>query len=62
MHMANAGLSQGLDIGKERLREYIMSSEGGRQAMGVSAKNNEIGMDTLDSREKKAKEEELEDI
>lgn len=58
MHMGNAALTQGLDIGKARLREYIMNSETGRQAMGVPANNNstDIDMDTLDSRGKKTAE------
>lgn len=54
MHMGNAAVTQGIDIGKERLREYIMNSESARQAMGVPAKNDEsISMDTLDSQGKK---------
>lgn len=54
MHMANAAATQGLDIGKERLREYIMSNESARQAMGVQAKNdNDIDMDTLNRDGKK---------
>lgn len=56
LHMGNAAITQGLDIGKERLREYIMNSETARQAVGVPANNNtsEISLDTLDSRGKKA--------
>jgi hypothetical protein len=54
MHMANAAATQGLDIGKERLREYIMSNESARQAMGVQAKSDDdIDMDTLNRDGKK---------
>jgi hypothetical protein len=57
MHMGNAAITQGLDIGKARLREYIINSEGTRQAVGVPANRNstsaDIGLDTLDSRGKK---------
>ncbi|CAH0059483.1 unnamed protein product [Clonostachys solani] len=57
MHMGNAAITQGLDIGKARLREYIINSEGGRQAVGVPANRNstsdDIGLDNLDSRGKK---------
>jgi hypothetical protein len=54
MHMGNAAVTQGIDIGKERLREYIMSSESARQAMGMSANSTQdIDMYTLDSRGKK---------
>lgn len=57
MHMGNAAITQGLDIGKARLREYIINSEGSRQAVGVPANRNststDIGLDTLDSRGKK---------
>lgn len=62
MHMGNAAFTQGLDIGKERLREYIMNSETARQAMGVPANNGtDINMDKLDSRGKKAGSPEEED-
>jgi hypothetical protein len=31
--MANAASAQALDVGKERLRDFLESSEGGRKAM-----------------------------
>jgi hypothetical protein len=34
--MANAASVQALDIGKERLRDFLESSESGRQAMAMS--------------------------
>ncbi|KAF4123590.1 GTPase [Geosmithia morbida] len=55
MHMGNAAMTQGVDIGKQRLREYIMNSDTARQAMGVPASkdSDSISLDTLDSRGKK---------
>lgn len=34
--MANAASVQALDIGKERLRDFLETSESGRQAMAMS--------------------------
>lgn len=57
MHMANAAATQGLDIGKERLREYIMSNESAKQAMGMQGRSNDdIDMDTLNKDGKKKDE------
>ncbi|KAG9257420.1 RHD3/Sey1 [Emericellopsis atlantica] len=57
MHMGNAAFTQGLDIGKERLREFIMNQEMARQAVGVPANSGnsteDIGMDDLDTKGKK---------
>ena len=57
MHMGNAAFTQGLDIGKERLREFIMNQEMARQAVGMPAKSGnsteDIGMDDLDMQGKK---------
>jgi protein SEY1 len=56
MHMGNAAFTQGIDIGKERLREYIMNSEAAKQAIGVQANSGnttDVGMDRLDSHGKK---------
>lgn len=36
--MTNAASAQGLEIFKEKLREFLESSETGRQAIGMSAK------------------------
>lgn len=38
IRMANAASTQGLEIFKEKLREFLESSETGRQAIGMSAK------------------------
>jgi hypothetical protein len=38
--MANAASAQALDIGKERLRDFLESSDTGRQAMAMSGQQN----------------------
>ena len=38
LRMTNAASAQGLEIFKEKLREFLESSETGRQAIGMSAK------------------------
>lgn len=63
MHMGNAAVTQGMDIGKQRLREYIMNSETARQAVGVPAggEGDKIGLDTLDSRGKRQDKQSVDD-
>jgi protein SEY1 len=56
--MANAASQQALEVGKERLREFLESSDTGRQAMAMSGRQggrqyDEISMDTLNSDGKK---------
>jgi hypothetical protein len=58
--MANAASAQALEVSKERLREFLESSESGRQAMAMSGNEN-IRMDRLNGNGKK-KEEEVEDL
>ncbi|KAK8150020.1 Dynamin-like GTPase that mediates homotypic ER fusion [Beauveria asiatica] len=56
MQMSNAAVTQGMDIAKQSLREFIANSDMARQALAVPAdqsKNDSIGMDTLDSRGKR---------
>jgi len=49
--MANAATNQGLEIGKQKLREFLESSDTARQAVAVPAGDGDsISMDTLDSR------------
>ena len=51
MQMANAASNQGLEIGKQKLREFLESSDTGRQATAMPARDSDsISMDTLDSR------------
>lgn len=51
LRMTNAASGQGLEIFKEKLREFLESSETGRQAIGMSQKatGGSFGMDTLHS-------------
>jgi hypothetical protein len=63
--MTNAASAQALDIGKERLREFLESSESGRQAMAMSGnqpRNEGVRMDRLNGDGKKEVEEDLDDI
>lgn len=44
LRMTNAASSQGLEIVKEKLRDFLENSETGRQAIGISAKGaNALG-------------------
>ncbi|KAK0344642.1 Dynamin-like GTPase that mediates homotypic ER fusion [Friedmanniomyces endolithicus] len=65
LRMGNAASSQGLEIFREKLREFLEGSEKGRQAIGLSG--GRIGMDSLHSNgttKSKAslKEEEVDEI
>ena len=66
--MANAASAQALDIGKERLRDFLESSESGRQAMAMSNGRNSsshesVRMDRLNGAGKRAQDDEdLDDI
>jgi hypothetical protein len=59
--MANAASAQALEVGKERLREFLESSETGRQAVAMSGRGASIGMDRLDRGGKKAVKSESDD-
>lgn len=51
--MANAASQQAVEVGKERLREFLESSDTGRQAIGMSKRDidsDTISLHTLDSR------------
>ncbi|KAK3115346.1 Dynamin-like GTPase that mediates homotypic ER fusion [Teratosphaeriaceae sp. CCFEE 6253] len=68
LRMTNAASSQGMEIFREKLREFLESSETGRQAIGMSgAKVQEsIGMDTLHTngttKAKSPKEDDIDEI
>ncbi|KKA26668.1 hypothetical protein TD95_001627, partial [Thielaviopsis punctulata] len=68
IQMANAAATQGMELGKEQLRDFIANSEMARSAIGVPARNatasgsEGISLDTLDSTGKKSEKESLEDI
>lgn len=54
MQMANAAANQGVDIGKQKLREFIENSDTARQALNMPQKEREeVRMDNLDSKGKK---------
>ncbi|KZM25165.1 Dynamin-like GTPase that mediates homotypic ER fusion [Ascochyta rabiei] len=67
--MANAASSQALDIGKERLRDFLESSESGRRAIAQSGLDDNtrprdvgVRMDRLNANGKKHDDEDLDDI
>ena len=66
--MADAASRQAIDIGKERLREFLETSDTGRQAMAMSGRNqrgrDDIDLDTLNSDGKKKfkDEDDVDDI
>ena len=66
--MANAASVQALDVGKERLREFLETSESGRRPMAQSGIDNstrhreDIRMDRLNANGKKNDDEDLDDI
>ncbi|KAK5998031.1 Protein sey1 [Cladobotryum mycophilum] len=65
MQMGNAAFSQGLEISKQQLREFVANSDTARQALAMPAKQDSsaISLDTLDSRgKKKTDAEDLNDI
>ena len=55
IRMANAASAQAVEIGKEKLREFLESSDTGRQAMGMAGRTDSdgISLNTLDSRGKR---------
>ncbi|TAQ91470.1 hypothetical protein B7494_g161 [Chlorociboria aeruginascens] len=66
LRMANAASTQAVEVGKERLREFLESSDSGRQAMAMGGRSDSdsISLHTLDSRGKRklSAEEEEDDI
>tara|TARA_R110002003_G_scaffold214_9_gene16075 strand:- start:8103 stop:8306 length:204 start_codon:yes stop_codon:yes gene_type:complete len=64
--MANAASAQAIEVGKERLRDLLESSESGRQAIAMSGnqlRNESVRMDRLNGDgKKKADDEDLDDI
>jgi len=54
LRMANAASNQAVEIGKEKLREFLESSDTGRQAMAMGGRDSDsISLNTLDSRGKR---------
>ncbi|KAH9893717.1 SEY1 protein [Xylariomycetidae sp. FL2044] len=55
MQMSGAAWGQAVEIGKQRLREFLENNETARQAIAMPARDSDsISMDTLDSRGKRA--------
>jgi hypothetical protein len=54
MSMANAASQQAVEIGKERLRDFLENNETARQALSMPARASDgISLHTLDSSGKK---------
>ena len=66
LRMTNAASSQAVEIGKEKLRDFLESSDGSRQAVGMRARQDSggISLNTLDSsgKRKSALEDDDDDI
>ncbi|EFQ29968.1 root hair defective 3 GTP-binding protein [Colletotrichum graminicola] len=62
--MANAAANQGVEIGKQKLREFIENSDTARQALAMPGRDSDsISLDALDSRGKKKRaEDDIDDI
>lgn len=56
MQMSSAAWGQGVDIGKQKLREFLENNETARAAIAMPARRDtdSISLDTLDSRGNKA--------
>ncbi|PVH94717.1 root hair defective 3 GTP-binding protein [Periconia macrospinosa] len=65
--MANAASAQAIDIGRERLREFLEQSDTGRQAVAMAARENGgrrgdgVRMDSLDKQGKRREESDDDD-
>jgi len=65
IRMGNAASAQALEVGKERLREFLESSESGRQAMAMSGnqpRGESVRMNRLNGSGKKDEDAEAEDL
>ncbi|KAI1341640.1 RHD3/Sey1 [Xylariaceae sp. FL0016] len=55
MQMSNAAWNQAIEIGKQRLREFLENNETARQAIAMPSRDSDsISLDTLDSRGKRS--------
>lgn len=66
LNMTNAASAQALEEGKKRLRDFLESSETGRQAIGMNARPDESyemkRMNETRSAKKPQQEEDVDDI
>lgn len=55
LRMANAASAQAMEIGKEKLRDFLENNETARQAIGVRARDDSdmISLNSLDSKGKR---------
>lgn len=63
MQMANAASNQAVDIGKQKLRDFLENNETARTALAMPARKDtdSISLDTLDSKGKPRGADEDED-
>lgn len=63
MQMANAASNQAVDIGKQKLRDFLENNETARTALAMPARKDtdSISLDTLDSKGKRHGADEDED-
>jgi hypothetical protein len=62
MRMANAASAQAVEIGKEKLREFLENADGGRQPIAMPRNDSDsISLKTLDSRGKQHQTQDDED-
>lgn len=59
--MANAASAQALEEGKKRLREFLESSETGRQAIGMTNRDESYEMRSMNSTKTKTKSEAIDE-
>lgn len=59
--MANAASAQALEEGKKRLREFLESSETGRQAIGMTSRDESYEMRSMNSTKTKTKPEAIDE-
>ena len=62
MQMANAASNQAVDIGKQKLRDFLENNDTARSALAMPARRDTgISLDTLDSQGKRRENDEDED-
>lgn len=64
MNMTNAASAQALEEGKKKLREFLESSDTGRQALGMAPESFELKRNTTTTtpRKKTVDDEDVDDI
>lgn len=62
LQMTNAASNQAVEIGKQKLRDFLENNETARSALAMPARTDTgISMDTLDSKGKRRENDEDED-